>query len=101
MLHGNVSRNGYGNAVVGRYGGCFEEDNWLMCRRTRGSTPRELDVLAKYAPNLDVREVNAHTEEASKIWSWKCQKQKLNNAFVYCKTTGSFNVSQVIKTLQE
>src|SRR3954469_16380414 len=26
MLHGNVSRKGYGNALIGRYGGCFEED---------------------------------------------------------------------------
>ena len=25
-LHGNISRNGYGNAMIGRYGGCFEED---------------------------------------------------------------------------
>src|SRR4051812_47100451 len=25
MLHGNVSRKGYGNALLGRYGGCFEE----------------------------------------------------------------------------
>ena len=24
-LHGNISWNGYGNAVIGRYGGCFEE----------------------------------------------------------------------------
>ena len=24
-LHGNISRNGYGNAIIGRYGGCFEE----------------------------------------------------------------------------
>ena len=24
-LHGNKSRNGYGNAKIGRYGGCFEE----------------------------------------------------------------------------
>ena len=21
-LHGNISRNGYGNAIIGRYGGC-------------------------------------------------------------------------------
>ena len=27
-LHGNISRNSNGNAVVGRYGGCFEEDVW-------------------------------------------------------------------------
>ena len=33
-VHGNVSRNGYGNDVIGRYGGCFEGDSWLMCRRT-------------------------------------------------------------------
>ena len=24
-LHGNISRNGYGNAMIDRYGGCFEE----------------------------------------------------------------------------
>ena len=33
-LHGNISRNGYGNAMTGRYGGCFEEDiRWLMCNK--------------------------------------------------------------------
>ena len=34
-LHGNISRNGYGNAIIGRYGGCFEEGNrsGLMHRR--------------------------------------------------------------------
>ena len=33
-LHGNISRNGYGNAIIGRYGGCFEEDiGRLMCDR--------------------------------------------------------------------
>ena len=24
-LHGNISQNGYANAIIGRYGGCFEE----------------------------------------------------------------------------
>ena len=24
-MHGNISQNGYGNAIIGRYGGCFEE----------------------------------------------------------------------------
>ena len=24
-LQGNISGNGYGNAIIGRYGGCFEE----------------------------------------------------------------------------
>ena len=33
-LHVNISRNGYGNAIIGRYGGCFEEDIIrLMCDR--------------------------------------------------------------------
>ena len=30
-LHGNISRNGYGNAIIGRYGGCFEEGIWWVC----------------------------------------------------------------------
>ena len=29
-LPGNISRNGYGNAMIGRYGGCFEEGLWWM-----------------------------------------------------------------------
>ena len=29
-LHGNISRNGYGNAIRGRYGGCFEEGIWWV-----------------------------------------------------------------------
>ena len=29
-LHGNISQNGYGNAIIGRYGGCFEEDIWWV-----------------------------------------------------------------------
>ena len=29
-LHGNISWNGYGNSIIGRYGGCFEEGNlWV------------------------------------------------------------------------
>ena len=24
-LHGNIYQNGYENAIIGRYGGCFEE----------------------------------------------------------------------------
>ena len=29
-LHGNISRNGYGNAIIGRYGGSFEEGIWWV-----------------------------------------------------------------------
>ena len=27
-LHGNISRDGYENAIIGRSGGCFEEGIW-------------------------------------------------------------------------
>ena len=38
-LHGNISRNGYGNAIIGRYGGCFEEGiTRLMCGRAYNIT---------------------------------------------------------------
>ena len=29
-LHGNMSRNGYGNAIIGRYGSFFEEGIWSV-----------------------------------------------------------------------
>ena len=29
-LHGNISRNGYGNVIIGKYGGCFEEGIWWV-----------------------------------------------------------------------
>ena len=29
-LHGNKSRNGYGNTIIGRCGGCFEEGIWWV-----------------------------------------------------------------------
>ena len=29
-FHGNISRNDYGNAIIGRYGGCFEEGIWWV-----------------------------------------------------------------------
>ena len=54
MLHGNVSRNGYGNAMIGRYGGCFEEDiMWLMCERAYRLM--DFDEAAKFVAHLEVR----------------------------------------------
>ena len=29
-LNGNISRNVYVNAIIGRYGGCFEEGIWWV-----------------------------------------------------------------------
>ena len=40
-LHGNISRNGYGNATIGRYGGCFEEGIWWVYGTGEGCTVLE------------------------------------------------------------
>ena len=39
-LHVNISQNGYGNTIIGRYGGCFEEGYMvgLMHRRQLSGT---------------------------------------------------------------
>ena len=29
-LHGNISQNGYGNSMIGRYDGYFEEGIWCL-----------------------------------------------------------------------
>ena len=29
-LHVNISRTGYENSIIGRYGGCFEEGRWWV-----------------------------------------------------------------------
>ena len=57
-LHANISRNGYGNAIICRYGGYFEVDIMrLMCEKAYH--PKGLDAPAKFAPFLDVRVGNA------------------------------------------
>ena len=57
-MHGNISWNGYGNAIIGRYGGCFEEDiRRFMCDRVYHITG--FDAPAKFAPTLKVRKGNA------------------------------------------
>ena len=58
MLHGNVSRKGYGNALIGRYGGCFEE-RYKEVYDDRAYHAKGLDAPAKYAPTLEVRKGNA------------------------------------------
>ena len=57
-LHGNISRNGYGNAIIGRYGGCFEEGIRGLCVKER-IISWDLDAPAKFAPTLEVRKGNA------------------------------------------
>ena len=38
-LHGNISQNGCGNAIIGRYGGCFEE--WWVYGTGESCTAQE------------------------------------------------------------
>ena len=57
-LHGNISRNGYGNAIIGRYGGCFEEDIRRFMLKEH-IISQGLDAPAKFAPTLKVRKCNA------------------------------------------
>jgi len=58
MLHGNVSRKGYGNALIGRYGGCFEE-RYNEAYDDRAYHAKGLDAPAKFAPTLKMRKGNA------------------------------------------
>src|SRR4051812_45975667 len=58
MLHVYVSRKGYGNALIGRYGGFFEEV-YNEAYDDKAYHAKGLDALAKYAPTLKVRKGNA------------------------------------------
>ena len=58
MLHGNVSRKGYGNALIGRYGGCFEE-RYNEAYDDTAYHAKCLDAPIKFAPTLKMRKGNA------------------------------------------
>ena len=58
MLHGNISWKGYGNALIGRYGGCFEE-GYNEAYDDRAYHAKGLDAPAKFAPTLKMRKGNA------------------------------------------
>ena len=40
-LHGNISWNGHGNAIIGRYGGGFEEGKWWVYSTGENCTIQE------------------------------------------------------------
>src|ERR1041385_6141957 len=66
MLHGNISRKGYGNALIGRYGGCFEE-RYKEVYDDRAYLAKGLDVPAKVDTNSRGEKAAMHgTGEASK-----------------------------------
>ena len=53
-LHDNISQNGYGTAIIGRYGGCFVEYIRRLCVIER-ILSWGLDAPAKFSPTLKVR----------------------------------------------
>ena len=68
-LHGNISRNGYGNAMIGRYGGCFEEGIWWV---------------------YDTGERCAVLERLAMVEWWECvwsmdSTLVIKNSYTYCK----------------
>src|ERR1041385_403803 len=64
----NISRKGYGNALIGRYRGCFEE-RYKEVYDERAYHAKGLDVPAKVDANSRSEKEAMHgTEEASKIW---------------------------------
>src|SRR3954469_476494 len=67
MLHGNISRKGYGNALIGRYGGCFEE-GYKEAYDDRAYCAKGLDVPAKVDAKSRSEEAMHDTGEARKIW---------------------------------
>src|SRR3954463_10560522 len=66
MLHDNISQKGYGNALIGMYGGCFEE-RYKEFYDDRAYHANGLDVPAKVGANSRSEKKAMHdTGEASK-----------------------------------
>src|ERR1041385_6065276 len=73
MLHGNTSRKGYGNSLIGRYGGCFEE-TYKEVYDDRAYHAKGLLYRRRWTPTLGLRRKQCTAKErlANKR-RWKCQ----------------------------
>ena len=69
-LHVNISQNGYGNAMIGRYGGCFEEGLWWVY-----DTGEKCVVLERLAM----------VEGWEKVHIIHDSTLVINNSYTYCK----------------
>ena len=79
-LDGNISRNGYGNAIIGRYGGCFEEGKWWVY-----GTGESCAVLERLANGGRVRVRIIHGLNIShKELTYLLQKYTSNQNKVLC-----------------
>src|ERR1041385_8391875 len=73
MLHGNISRKGYGNALIGRYGGCFEE-RYEEAYDDRVYHARVSMYRRRWTPTLGVKRRQCTARERlAKYGRWKCQ----------------------------
>src|ERR1041385_7950449 len=73
LLHDYISRKGYVNALIGRYGCCFEE-RYKEVYDDRGYHAKGLDVPAKVDATLGVRRRQRTTQERlANMRRWKCQ----------------------------
>src|SRR4051812_39164421 len=73
MLHGNISRKGDGNALIGRYGGCFEE-RYKEVYDDKAYHAKGLMYRRRWTPTLGVRRRQCTTQERlANMRRWKCQ----------------------------
>src|SRR4051812_6317771 len=73
MLHFNVSRKGYGNALIGRYGGCFEE-RYKEVYDDRAYHAKGLDAPARWRQIVGVRRRQCTVpKRLANMRRWKCQ----------------------------
>ena len=100
-LHGNISRNSYGNAVVGRYGGCFEEDVQAYVQENRMKSSHGFGCTGEVCTNSQCEkgQCTAPKRLANFGW-WKCQKPQLNisqkELTSLLQTTSRFNIKSMI-----
>src|SRR3954471_4665338 len=73
MLHGNISQKGYGNALIGRYGGCFEE-RYRETYDDRAYHAKGLDAPARWTQTLGMRRGQCGLpKRLENMRRWKCQ----------------------------
>ena len=72
-MHGNISRKGYGNALIDRYGGCFEE-RYKEVYDDRAYHAKGLDAPTRWTPTLGVRRGQcAVPKKLANMSRWRCQ----------------------------
>ena len=89
-LHGNISRNSYGNAVVGRYGGCFQEDVWAYVQKNKRKFSDGFGCTDEVCTTLNVSRRQCTTpKRLANLDGGSAKNRSLtlvkNNSQAYCK----------------